>query len=152
MRIVYRLFIASILTVVFMQNSTASPTDFIDNDTYTTDKTTGLDWLDVTTSINQSYNYVSGQFGSGGAYEGWRYATELDFHELAFNYTGLTVDSSIGVTYGDEIVGLQKLLGVTYDLSAVEGHNTDTRGIIADQSLPLKRINWLNNKISAISG
>lgn len=41
----------------------------------TQDDETGLDWLDVTLSINLSFDFVSTQFGVGGDFEGWRYAT-----------------------------------------------------------------------------
>jgi hypothetical protein len=35
----------------------------------------GLDWLDLTLSVNRSFDNVSGEFGSGGDFEGFRYAT-----------------------------------------------------------------------------
>jgi len=54
----------------------------IDNGYYTSDTVSGLDWLDVTISSNQSFNYVSSQFGVGQEYEGWRYATSLEFNDL----------------------------------------------------------------------
>lgn len=57
----------------------------IDNDTYTTDSVSGLDWLDVTATVNQSYDTVTSQFGVGGNYEGWRYATATEFNALVSN-------------------------------------------------------------------
>jgi hypothetical protein len=39
------------------------------------DTNTGLIWLDLTVTANQSYNYVSSQLAPGGAYDGWRFAT-----------------------------------------------------------------------------
>ncbi len=60
--------------------SSAASMRFIDNDTYTTDTVGGLDWLDVTITANQSFSYVSSQFGAGGLYEGWRYATAREFN------------------------------------------------------------------------
>jgi hypothetical protein len=47
----------------------------IDRVTYITDTSTGLDWLDVTASRNMSYLDVSAQFGTGGKFAGWEYAT-----------------------------------------------------------------------------
>ena len=44
-------------------------------DSVTQDTVSGLDWLDVNLSVNRSYIDVSTQFGIGGDYEGWRYAT-----------------------------------------------------------------------------
>lgn len=42
----------------------------------TRDTDQGLDFLDVTFSMNRSFNDVSGHFGVGGNFEGFRYATE----------------------------------------------------------------------------
>jgi hypothetical protein len=47
----------------------------IDHGTYLTDTITGLDWLDVILSRNMSYLDVSAQFGIGGEFSGWQYAT-----------------------------------------------------------------------------
>lgn len=58
----------------------------IDNSSYLTDTATGLDWLDVTTSVNLSYNYVSSQFGAGQQFDGWRYATRTEFNAFLTNY------------------------------------------------------------------
>ena len=41
----------------------------------TRDTDTGLDWLDVTLSVNRSFNDVSDEFGAGSDYEGFRFAT-----------------------------------------------------------------------------
>ncbi|MFT7235595.1 MAG: hypothetical protein ACI9QV_001177 [Methylophagaceae bacterium] len=67
-----RFITASALSVTLAFNSAAfaASTSFIDNGSYTTDTISGLDWLDVTTSKDQSYNYVSSQFGVGGVYQG----------------------------------------------------------------------------------
>lgn len=46
----------------------------------TQDTSTGLDWLDLTESVNRSFNDVSAQFGAGGDFEGWRYAS---FNEVS---------------------------------------------------------------------
>ncbi len=46
----------------------------------TIDTDTGLEWLDWTESTNRSYNDVSGQFGAGGDFEGWRHATRAVTH------------------------------------------------------------------------
>lgn len=91
---------------------------FIDNNTYLTDTGSGLDWLDVTTSAGQTYDYVSGQFGVGAEYEGWRYATGDEFNKLVSNWT--LADPVIS-TYrpvrqnDDAIDGLIVLLGSTLD-------------------------------------
>lgn len=46
----------------------------IDNGSMTLDTGTGLEWLDLTESINRSFDNVSGQFGAGGDFAGWRHA------------------------------------------------------------------------------
>lgn len=65
-----------------------------DHGTYFTDTQSGLDWLDVTASLNMSYNYVSSQFGSGDSFEGWRYATAAELGAMWDNVTG----ESAGIT------------------------------------------------------
>lgn len=120
----------------------------IDHNTYLSDTTSGLDWLDVTASINMSYNDVSNQLGNGGLFDGWRYATGDEFNTLLSAYTGVAnngynftkVDSTTGVT--DSLI---QLLGDTlnsetqflYNKSYLEYTNgkhdvTYTSGIIAD--------------------
>lgn len=42
------------------------------------DTTTGLLWLDITQSINRSYLDVSANFGPGGDFDGYRYATSYE--------------------------------------------------------------------------
>ena len=96
----------------------ASSADFIDHGHYTTDTNTGLDWLDVTISVNQSYNYVSSQFGSGGEYEGWRYATGFEFNQMVSSWTGTVIaDTTYSRVYQHEgaIDQLHFLLGSTLD-------------------------------------
>lgn len=51
----------------------------------TRDTDTGLDWLDVTLSQNYSYDYVASQFGVGGEFEGFRYATLAEVYTFWTN-------------------------------------------------------------------
>ncbi len=98
--------------------ASAAPTDFIDNGHYTTDTNNGLDWLDVTISVGQSYNYVSSQFGPGSEYEGWRYATASDFNRMVTSWTGAVInDGNWEQVIHEEgaIDGLHFLLGSTVD-------------------------------------
>ncbi len=64
----------------------------------------GLDWLDVTLSANRSYNDVSTQFGIGGDYEGWRYATEQEFSDMIFSATGMGNPLDHKNFYADDVV------------------------------------------------
>jgi len=90
----------------------------VDYGSYLTDTKTGLDWLDVTTSVNQSYDYVNGQFGLGGEYEGWRFASGSQFNELVNHYTGSSISAG---NYGkivhaeNKIDSLVDLFGSTLD-------------------------------------
>lgn len=57
----------------------------IDNDQFTTDTMSRLDWLDVTASTNRTYDYVKTQFAAGGEFEGYRYATSAELLTLLGN-------------------------------------------------------------------
>ena len=112
--------LVGITLVLSISNSAmAIPTGFTDYGTYLTDSTSGLDWLDVTASVNRSYNDVSSQFGVGGDYEGWRYASGTEFNSLVTNWRGLSVPIAGGAGYTfAPSPGLQELvdaLGSTLD-------------------------------------
>ena len=49
--------------------------DVIDNGASIIDTVTGLEWLDLTSTVNLSFNSVSAQLGPGGAFAGYQYAT-----------------------------------------------------------------------------
>lgn len=103
----------------------ASSADFIDNGNYTTDLNNDLDWLDVTISVNQSYNYVSSQFGSGGEYYGWRYATGSEFNNMVSSWTGTEIadDDYTIVSHNEgDIDLLHFLLGSTLDSWYINEH------------------------------
>ena len=92
----------------------------IDNGTFTTDTVSGLDWLDVTESAFESYNTVSAQFGVGGRYYGWRYATGAQFNQLVSNeagvdITGYNLTSLVEVNFISAADRLTSLLGSTLD-------------------------------------
>ena len=82
------------LAVTALVLSTSVNAALIDNGDYTTDSSTGLDWLDLTDTTNLSYDYVSSQLGIGGQFEGWSYATNADVIELLDNAGGS------GIYYG----------------------------------------------------
>ena len=76
------------LVVLALLISTNVEADFLDNDTYTTDTLSGLDWLDLTESTGLSHDQVSAQFGVGGLYEGWRYAETYEVYNLFYHAGG----------------------------------------------------------------
>lgn len=52
------------------------------------DTATGIEWLEVTKTAGLSYNEVSTQFGNGGDFEGWRYATGSELNDMMSRYGG----------------------------------------------------------------
>ncbi len=80
-----------------------------------------LDFLDVDLSIFRSFDDVSGQFGVGGDFDGFRYATETEWATLINNFGGFPeIPVPIltpGIFYdnvpGDPLTGLRSMLGET---------------------------------------
>ena len=101
----------------------------IDNGTFTTDTNSGLDWLDVTLSINRSYNDVSTQLGVGGDYEGWHYATGVQFVRMIESYTSVLPGFETTYIEGTLLNGLTELLGQT----SSSFFFTETKGFLADE-------------------
>jgi hypothetical protein len=108
-----------------------------DNGTYTTDTTSGLNWLDLTETTNLTYSYVSGELSAGGMFEGWRYATD---EEVIALFEQFNIDLSVGApAYQNNapapqgLIDIVALLGNTlneYDSSydyGVLGITADTR-------------------------
>lgn len=107
--------VASVVTCLSFTSITlqASPIQIIDNGTFTTDTVSGLDWLDVSLSTNQSYNYVNSQFGNGGEYQGWHYATGLEVFDLVTRYADIPNSQFAEITRinHESIAGIMDLLG-----------------------------------------
>jgi len=82
----------------------------IDNNTYTTDTATGLDWWDWNLTEGRSYDDVSSQFGQGGEFEGWRYATLDDVTEL-YTHAGANAFNEWSLDNYDAVDTLIDLLG-----------------------------------------
>jgi len=59
--------------------------ELTDNGKYTSDTKTGYDWLDLTETSGLSYDYVSSQFGSGGRFEGWAFASREQINNFFSN-------------------------------------------------------------------
>jgi hypothetical protein len=116
-------------------SSHSAAIDFIDNGYYTTDTISGLDWLDITETTNKSLNYVTSQLGTGGAYEGWRYATGAEVLTMTHNYTEFNY-VVIGTSYHaptDAFTGLLDLIGTTTTNTSLKSETL--RGLIADINL-----------------
>ncbi len=86
MKIIYKTFYALLLALVFQSIANAS---LIEIDLYsygdkliTRDTDTGLDWLDLTSTLNISYDDMQTKISSGGEFEDFRYATTADIDRL----------------------------------------------------------------------
>ncbi len=105
--------------------SSTTQAALIDQGATTLDTGTGLVWLDITSTMNRSYNDVSSKFGLGQEFEGYRYATVAE--EVQFwNNAGIVVTSGTGlpanVAPADSLLALigspvADLFGLTGDLS-----------------------------------
>jgi len=98
-------------SMVFASSVSAA---FIDNDSYTTDTESSLDWLDVTQSLGMSFNTVNSQFGTGDQFEGWRYATAADFTGLISHYTDTPLSNGNNTFDLFSLAELVSWLGATY--------------------------------------
>lgn len=94
----------------------AAEATIIDRGDYLTDTSSGLDWLDVNKTVNMTRTQVRLQLRSGGNYDGWRFASGIEFNELISNYTGTHINPTNygNVEHSDnKIFGLIGMLGST---------------------------------------
>lgn len=94
----------------------------------TRDTSSNLEWLDVSVSINQSFNYVSTQFGAGGLYSGFRYATGDEVATL-FTNAGLNFTYSSSSSDATKVNSLISLVGATSNTNEFFRSSLWTRGI-----------------------
>lgn len=83
-------------------------------DSVTFDTSTGLTWLDIPFSADRSYNDISSEFGPGGDFEGFRYATSGEVISLWLN-AGIPVIPGNDPSNVVPISGLIDLIGATFD-------------------------------------
>ena len=81
---------ASLLLVMTCSNTNAALLNVVDHGDYFTDTLNGLDWLDLSFTARRSFNDVSSRFGAGEEFEGWRYATAVEFGAMWDSITGET--------------------------------------------------------------
>ena len=100
------------------------------------DTSSGLHWLDLSVTANQSYDFVNTQFQQGGAYEGFRYATQTEvlalWAEAGISNTGF---NWIENAEWQQIKNLADRLG-TSTLFYSEGIATHALGLV-EGGLPL---------------
>ena len=100
-------------TIFFL--CSVSNASIIDNGTYTTDTTSGLDWLDITETLFKSYNEIYA-YGTYSKFKGWRYASGKEFNLLIKNAGGV-IANEYNFNYQEEVLNvsvidvIQHLLG-----------------------------------------
>jgi hypothetical protein len=113
----------SIVSIALILGNSYVSAAIVDNDKFTTDTISGLDWMDVTETSGLSFDEVSVQLGIGGAYEGWRYATDIEFNTLVGNYTSKIITEFGFVNQEPNLIdGLVILLGSTLDTFYVKNY------------------------------
>lgn len=78
----------------------------------TRDTATGLDWLDLTLSTNRSFAAVTAQLGTGGNYQGFRVATDMEIGQL-FLDVGAPSTNGSGVSFNTAAEFLVSAVGTT---------------------------------------
>jgi hypothetical protein len=89
-------------TTLFALLSTPVQAEIIDNNTYTTDTESGLDWYDSEYTRGLSYYEVNDLFSTD--LDGWRYATRSEANTLVANTTGMSVLANTRNTVASENV------------------------------------------------
>lgn len=75
------------------------------------DTETGLEWLNTLNSVSDTRDYINTQFGSGGEFEGFRYATLEEVEEL-FEAVGIQAgDGQTGQDIFDAVEYMATLVG-----------------------------------------
>ena len=97
----FRSILFAAITLLFSANTNSALIDFDwqapDDNLIIRDTDTGLDWLDLRVTANLSHNAVLSGLESGGAFYGFRLATQAEVLELWAN-AGITNNERIWVT------------------------------------------------------
>lgn len=93
--------------------------------TWTTDTSTGLDWLSfqvdpfggtglAPSTVGRSYHDVASEMGVGGDYQGWRYASQAEVFNFIFNISGQRyLGDGVDHDYGDLALAISSYTGFT---------------------------------------
>lgn len=113
--------VGAFLQVVLLLSPQAQALDlsrFFDNNRTTIDTVTGLEWLDVTESVNLSYDYVAAELNTGGMFEGYRYANTSEMEDLfnAFGLPQVPPDVDHDPTAGYSFINLFGQTGETHNM------------------------------------
>jgi hypothetical protein len=86
---------------------------------FTIDTSSGLEWLDLSVTLNQSMDSIIANSGIGGRYNGLRYATSQEVAALYSN-AGISIGGSIG-----NYLAIYNLLGL---IGYAPGYSNDLAG------------------------
>lgn len=132
-------FIAIFLLSFQLLSHQSANAAIVNNDSYTTDTASGLDWLDLTATLGKTYFQVDALLGVGKTYEGWSFATQGQLDTLAFNYTSLGSESAINNSTNPNLFdGLIAMLGQTFtgNTSTIYG----SMGLLSDIAFTSTRV------------
>ncbi|MEM8779192.1 MAG: hypothetical protein AAGF26_10030 [Cyanobacteria bacterium P01_G01_bin.49] len=135
-----KLFIGAILCFTWSASAKAALISVNDTvfgaDSITRDTDTNLEWLDVPFSQGRTFIDVSGEFGLGGDFEGFRSANAAEFETLVLNSGIPGINTTVT---GDltSFTNLIDLLGVT----SFQDSNPQTSGFLSNSAGSQLRIN-----------
>jgi len=136
------------LIICGINPATASLLDIEDYGSFTRDTISGLDWLDLTETVNMSYDSVSSQTGTGGSFEGWRYASSIELSSFWDNAGGNSSIQGFSTVHEGQTDIMLDFLGITqvYGTSGLYTSNRAT-GILSDGAF-----NRFSNEIEHLIG
>ena len=120
---IYHFFVGFILGIVILSTTINASAALISQDdstfgsgAFTKDTNTGLQWLDLSLTLNESMNYIKSNSGAGGSYSGLRYATQDEVIQFFFN-AGISpvIGTSYTKTGYDAGRGLLDLMGLNHN-------------------------------------
>lgn len=124
-------FFGLVTMAAFLMMTAPASAVLIDNGTTTIDTDTGLEWLDLTESTGFSFAAASAEFGVGGAFEGYRHATEADINTFT---TNAGFPPFFQTPFNDPaFAAFLGVIGITNDLSPDE---LQSRGYFDNGGLP----------------
>lgn len=120
------------LCAVYLFSLSAYASTWIDNNTYISDNTSGLDWLDLSFTTSRSYDSVYAELGIGGEFSGWRYATQNELTSLLTPF--ITNPTSLGFHLQEPLIDdLIQALGPTQSTINGEYEAHFVNGLLAEQ-------------------
>ncbi len=113
----------------------------------TIDTDTNLAWLDLTFTDGKSFDDVSSQFGAGGDFEGFRYATENEVLTF-FEHAGIPNVPGTSSENFDPISALYTLVGTT-DTDLALGLTATPANVAGNQVTVFAQLSGINGVIES---